>query len=306
MIPLIRFEVSPRFEPFLALASETAGARSTGSVTWLGIAHLVGDLMPSPAASAASLLAALRDMPAAAFTDQGGDKASILSELGDFLDPFWARWSAAAAAYQAAAARVEARLDPASDLGAALGFPIELDLRRRGLRAPGQRLAPNRLAAIEICPSAFNIGHFWHLGPITGGRQVIHLPVHDATLAELMQADTKGQPIAAAPAPQQVALLLRALGDQSRLALAQLLARETLSAAELGRRLDLSAPAVSYHLGDLRKAGLIRERAVGASLQLSLEARAFDDLGDRILGYLRTHPLPDRPGRSRQRARAKP
>jgi DNA-binding transcriptional ArsR family regulator len=306
MAPLIRIEVSLRFEPFLALASEMAGRRCTGSATWLGVAHLVGDLMPSPAASPASLLAALRDMPAAAFTDQGGDKASILRELGDFLDPFWARWAAAAAAYQAAAARLEARLDPASDLGEALGFPMELELRRRGLRAPGQRLAPNRLAAIEICPSAFNADHFWHLGPIAGGRHVIHLPVHDATLADLMRVDAGGKRIATASAPQQIALLLRALGDQSRLAMAQLLARETLSAAELGRRLDLSAPAVSYHLGDLRKAGLIRERPVGASLQLSLEARAFEDLGDRILGYLRENPLPDQPGRSRRRARAKP
>lgn len=304
MTPVIRFDVSPRFEPFLALASQAVGPRGNRPAIWLGVAHLAGDLALNESPSA--LAAALRDVPAAAFADQGGDKASILSELDDFLAPFWARWSAATTAYRAAAARLEARLDPASDLGEALGFPMELELRRRGLRAPGQRLAPNRLAAIEICPSAFNTDHFWHLGPITGGRHVIYLPVHDATLADLMRADTGEKRIATASAPQQIALLLRALGDQSRLAMAQLLARETLSAAELGRRLDLSAPAVSYHLGDLRRAGLLHERAVGASLQLSLEARAFDDLGDRILGYLRKHPLPDRPGRSRQRVRSKP
>ena len=64
----------------------------------------------------------------------------------------------------------------------------------------------------------------------------------------------------AAPAPDA---LLQAVSDRSRLRLLRLLAREEMIVQDLVKILGLSQPAVSKHLGILRKAGWIRQRREG-------------------------------------------
>lgn len=294
----MHFVRSPRFEPFLTLALGNEHGQGLAPEDWLEIAHLAGDL--ADIGSPSAMLSALRALPAATFLTDDRRQAA-LSALANFLPTFWVAWSAATHAYEAAAERLQTRIDGAQDIGAALGLPIELEPRRRGLRAPGHRLVPNRIARIEISPSAFNTRGFWHLGAVAGGRQVIYLPARDDILAGFMKGGASAGSATAQPAAAEarIALVLRALGDQSRLAITQLLARETLSAADIGRRLDLSAPAVSYHLGDLRKAGLIRTRPQGAALEISLDPDAFEDLGARVLAYLKSGPMP---GRSRRKS----
>lgn len=62
---------------------------------------------------------------------------------------------------------------------------------------------------------------------------------------------------------------LAALGQESRLAIVQLLFREGpdgLSAGEIAGRLRLSAPTLSFHLAHLHRAGLLTFRRKGNSI----------------------------------------
>jgi ArsR family transcriptional regulator len=63
----------------------------------------------------------------------------------------------------------------------------------------------------------------------------------------------------------------RLLGDESRLRLLRLLAREELNVSELTSILGLSQPTVSRHLRLLRDAGLLRERREGSWIYVALE-----------------------------------
>jgi DNA-binding transcriptional ArsR family regulator len=280
--------VSPRFELFLALAQ-----RDDAPETWLRAAGEAGDFD----AKTSDTGIWPRDLPG------GISDETKAATLRAFLSDFQLIWDRHAAAYAEAAARLTALLDQGpGDLGAAFGFALELDPRRRGLRQDGtpRRLAPNRLSAIHLLPSAFNPLHFWHLGTAQGGRHAVYLPCHDAVLAAAI-TDIPLPTRRIEQAPGDVARIFAALGDASRLAMAQILARETLSAAELGRRLDLSPPAISYHLGTLREAGLVSEHRQGASLQLSLRRTAFANLGERVLDFLTVAALSASPSRSRRR-----
>ena len=50
-----------------------------------------------------------------------------------------------------------------------------------------------------------------------------------------------------------------ALSDPTRRAILELLKGGRLSAGDIGNNFDMTLPAVSYHLGKLKKADLIRE-----------------------------------------------
>jgi DNA-binding transcriptional ArsR family regulator len=51
-----------------------------------------------------------------------------------------------------------------------------------------------------------------------------------------------------------------ALGDPTRQRIVEMLAARELSAGEIARRFDMTAPAVSQHLKLLREAGLVQVR----------------------------------------------
>jgi DNA-binding transcriptional ArsR family regulator len=56
---------------------------------------------------------------------------------------------------------------------------------------------------------------------------------------------------------------LAAIGDPTRRAIFELLAEGPTPVGELAARLPVSRPAVSQHLGVLKRAGLVTDRAVG-------------------------------------------
>ncbi len=62
---------------------------------------------------------------------------------------------------------------------------------------------------------------------------------------------------------------IKALADPTRLTILLRLAREPASVTELARQLHLSQPTVSAHVQLLREAGLLDERPVGRSAELS-------------------------------------
>jgi DNA-binding transcriptional ArsR family regulator len=57
--------------------------------------------------------------------------------------------------------------------------------------------------------------------------------------------------------------LFRALGDPTRLAVFECVARREMTVSELTSRFDVSQPAISQHLAALRMIGLVSQRKVG-------------------------------------------
>ena len=78
---------------------------------------------------------------------------------------------------------------------------------------------------------------------------------------------------------------LSALAHESRLAIFRLLVPEGadgLPAGEIGKRLDIAANALSFHLTRLRHAGLVTVRRNG---QQMIYAAAYDGM-QRLMGFL--------------------
>ncbi|WP_374310633.1 ArsR/SmtB family transcription factor [Dongia sp.] len=305
MIP-VTVCAAPRFELFLAFAAE-APERWPDSP--LPDNHLPGNPLPAlgelaPDISLAELLKALEQM-AETLPDR-----RIIAFAGTAFAPFW---RANAAHYAAAAARLQARLaaHPRADLGALFGFEVSLDLQHLGLRqrsGAARRIPVGQIAAVHLYPSAFNAAASWCLGAGRDGRQRVHLPVQDDLLAAAilplaapMGAETR-LPRAGRPAQApQFAAICRALGDASRLAMAEMMAREPITGAEIGRRLHLSTPAVTHHLNILRQAGLVDEVRLGTSIQLSLRRQTVQELGRLALDHFSGAGAAPVPRRSRRR-----
>jgi ArsR family transcriptional regulator len=76
--------------------------------------------------------------------------------------------------------------------------------------------------------------------------------------------------------PDAAAGLLRLLGDESRLRLLRVLAREPLNVTELTAVLGLAQSGISRHLGLLREAGLVEEERSGAFAWYRLSPSAAD------------------------------
>src|SRR5205823_4874576 len=92
--------------------------------------------------------------------------------------------------------------------------------------------------------------------------------------------------------PDESLIVLRALGDPTRLRLLRLLAQEPRSAQALSRELKLSLPTVSHHMRELRTAGLVRlEAHIGErgrenryTVRWASADRAFSDLEQFVAG----------------------
>ena len=68
-----------------------------------------------------------------------------------------------------------------------------------------------------------------------------------------------------------------ALDDPTRRSILDLLGQRDLSAGEIAGEFALGKPTVSYHLGLLRRAGLVSSRKVGQSVVYRLEATVLDE-----------------------------
>ena len=74
----------------------------------------------------------------------------------------------------------------------------------------------------------------------------------------------------------------RALGDDTRLRVLQLLATEgERTVTELALRLRLSQPLLSWHLRRLRRAGVVRTVRVGREVRCSFDRERFAQLDER-------------------------
>ena len=78
--------------------------------------------------------------------------------------------------------------------------------------------------------------------------------------------------------------VLAALGDETRLTMIAILARNSEKAMSCGQFLQLgSKTALSYHVAELREAGVIQVRPEGTKRMLTLRR---DDLEKRFPGFL--------------------
>ena len=71
---------------------------------------------------------------------------------------------------------------------------------------------------------------------------------------------------------------LKALADETRLAIVELLADGERCVCDLATALGASDALVSHHIKRLREAGLVRTRRVGVWLHCSLEPQALSDV----------------------------
>lgn len=76
--------------------------------------------------------------------------------------------------------------------------------------------------------------------------------------------------------------ILRALADPTRRAVFERLAAGELSVGALTKGFDISQPAISQHLAQLRKAGLVTERREGRNAYYAVNTAGLDPL----LGWL--------------------
>ena len=65
-------------------------------------------------------------------------------------------------------------------------------------------------------------------------------------------------------------LVCRAIGDPTRAAILRLIAERPRPSLEIHRELNLSKANVSHHIFQLRQAGLITEKRVGRTVELSI------------------------------------
>ncbi|HPD08162.1 MAG TPA: metalloregulator ArsR/SmtB family transcription factor [Patescibacteria group bacterium] len=80
---------------------------------------------------------------------------------------------------------------------------------------------------------------------------------------------------------------LGALADPTRRKILKLLSRRNLSAGEIGRHFDITAPSLSHHLSVLLMAGLVNQSRQGRSLIYSLKPGAIEMVANKILAIVR-------------------
>lgn len=75
--------------------------------------------------------------------------------------------------------------------------------------------------------------------------------------------------------------LFKALNDQTRRDILELLRRKDMTAGEIAEQFDFSKPTISHHLDLLRQAGLVESVKQGQFIYYSLNTTVMDE----ILGW---------------------
>ena len=74
-----------------------------------------------------------------------------------------------------------------------------------------------------------------------------------------------------------VNLLFKALQDETRRRILEMLKVRDLTAGEISKAFAMSSPSISYHLDLLKQAGLVSSRKRGQFVCYSLETTVFDE-----------------------------
>ncbi len=140
----------------------------------------------------------------------------------------------------------------------------------RWLSEPGIR-------RVILAPSYFSRPYNYLLGG--DGWRLFGYPISDAALDG---ADPTAPPVA-------VVRLHRALGDDTRLRILQLLSLRDWYLTEIAQHLELSKPTIKHHLALLRAAGLVTLTEEGGLSYYSLRRETISSVGGSLQEYLGGH-----------------
>jgi DNA-binding transcriptional ArsR family regulator len=147
-----------------------------------------------------------------------------------------------------------------------------------------------RFQDIETChflPSAFNDRRFWSAFKDDSEKTTVYFPYFDPSITlDLQLANAANDTRNTKEAALDPALIFKALGDSTRFAIAQILARAPKSSVELARLLSVSKPTISHHVHLLREAGLIEEKYVAGSVELELRRPVLENLSQLTIAKL--------------------
>ena len=77
--------------------------------------------------------------------------------------------------------------------------------------------------------------------------------------------------------------LFKALNDETRRKIIELLKEKDMNAGEIAERFNISKPSISHHLDILKRAGLITSEKNGQFVEYSLNTSILEDLINWIL-----------------------
>ncbi|MBU7006921.1 ArsR/SmtB family transcription factor [Phosphitispora fastidiosa] len=77
---------------------------------------------------------------------------------------------------------------------------------------------------------------------------------------------------------KKIAEFYKALGDEIRLTILNMLSEQEMCVCEIFDKLDISQPAVSHHLKILRQAGLVKDSKEGKWIYYSLNGSVFQEI----------------------------
>jgi len=77
---------------------------------------------------------------------------------------------------------------------------------------------------------------------------------------------------------RKIAEFYKALGDETRLKIIQMLSGHEMCVCEIIDKLDMSQPAISHHLKILRQAGLVNDSREGKWIYYSLNSNIFREV----------------------------
>ncbi|GAB4508335.1 MAG: autorepressor SdpR family transcription factor [Allomuricauda sp.] len=77
--------------------------------------------------------------------------------------------------------------------------------------------------------------------------------------------------------------LFKALNDETRRQIVELLKEKDMNAGEIAERFDISKPSISHHLDILKQADLVSSEKRGQFVEYSLNTTILEDLINWIL-----------------------
>jgi DNA-binding transcriptional ArsR family regulator len=277
--------------------AESLAALPAKKREWL--AH-VGLYPPNPGAPMVKALQAFAESPQ-------GAKAATLEAITAFWDDSFAEtWDRLMPQFDASVAARPREIEASGlvEFAKAFSLRIEIDSRRREIRAlrGGYRLKFDEIAEVRLYPSAFNDRRYWSVLPNRRGHEVAHFPYFEPLADPSARANSRHRHAISAKRPRpplDPALIFRALGDTTRYAMAELLARRPMTSVELARTLGVSPPTVSHHIHLLREAGLLLERRGSDGVSIELDRTTVEAVSSLAAAHLFDSGAPPRLRRSR-------
>ena len=80
-------------------------------------------------------------------------------------------------------------------------------------------------------------------------------------------------------------ILFKALNDQTRREILEMLRKKDMTAGDIADRFDISKPSISHHLDLLKQAGLVEASKNGQFIYYSINTTVVDDLIKWILQF---------------------